>query len=138
MKYSDAEALPPCEFSAHCLRLLDDLDAPGDQHGYEHVSSTDTNDMQDEYLIEKLRFHVPGCPICSAKLAEARALRSRQRVFLRRYLINAESRVPSTAERILSMIQQQLPEETEQERPSASQKHWRYRLPEVFAPLIQP
>ncbi|HEU0003095.1 MAG TPA: hypothetical protein VFQ36_19445 [Ktedonobacteraceae bacterium] len=137
MKY-DAEALPPCEFSAHCLRLLDDLDAPGDQHGYEHVISTDKNDMQDEYLIEKLRVHVPGCPICSAKLAEARALRSRQRIALRRYLADAESRVPSTTERILSMIQQPLPEETEQERPSASQRRWRYRLPEVFGPLIQP
>lgn len=137
MKY-DAEALPPCEFSAHCLRLLDDLDAPGDQHGYERVISADKNDMQDEYLIEKLRVHVPGCPICSAKLAEARALRSRQRIALRRYLADAESRVPSTTERILSMMQQPSPEETGQERPSASQRRRRYRLPEVFGPLIQP
>lgn len=138
MKYSDAEALPPCEFSAHCLRLLDDLDAPGEPHVQEHAFSTDAHDMQDEYLIEKLRVHVPGCPICSAKLAEARAMRSRQRVALRRYLVDAESQVPSSSERILSMIQQPLAEETEQERPSALQKRQRYRLPEVFGLLIQP
>ncbi|HKV59915.1 MAG TPA: hypothetical protein VJO32_16610 [Ktedonobacteraceae bacterium] len=136
MKYSDAEALPPCEFSAHCLRLLDDLDAPDDEHVNEKVLSTDANDMQDEYLIEKLRVHVPGCPICSAKLAEARALRSRQRVALRRYLVDAESRVPSTIERILSMTQQTLPEEIEQS--SAAQKRQRYILPQVFMPLIPP
>ncbi|MGH2493873.1 MAG: hypothetical protein ACRDIV_04130 [Ktedonobacteraceae bacterium] len=136
MKYSDAEALPPCEFSAHCLRLLDDLDAPGDEHVYERVASTDAHDMQDEYLIEKLRVHVPGCPICSAKLASARSLRSHQRVALRRYLVDAESRVPSTTERILSMMQQPLPEEIEQS--SAAQKRRRYVLPQVFLPLTPP
>ena len=30
MKYFDADALPPCEISTHCLRLLNDLDGPGD------------------------------------------------------------------------------------------------------------
>ncbi|HEY6542970.1 MAG TPA: hypothetical protein VIZ18_18655, partial [Ktedonobacteraceae bacterium] len=136
MKYSDAEALPPCEFSAHCLRLLDDLDAPEDACALRQRFVTDARDMQDEYLIEKLRAHVPGCPVCSVKVAEARLLRSRQRVALRRSLVDAESRVPSTAERILSMARQTSPEEPEQ--PSTSQKRQRYMLPEVFIPLIQP
>ena len=137
MKYSDAEAIPPCEFSAHCVRLLDDLDAPEDESALRQGFVTDARDMQDEYLIEKLRVHVPGCPVCSAKVAEARLQRARQRVTLRRYLFDAESRVPSTSERILSMVRQNLPEEREQ--PSAAQKRQRYMLPEVFfLPLIQP
>src|SRR5579859_1136408 len=136
MKYSDAEAIPPCEFSAHCVRLLDDLDAPGDESAHRRGLVADARDMQDEYLIEKLRAHVPGCPICSAKVAEARLQRSQQRLALRHYLVEAESRVPSTTERILSMARQNSQEETEQ--PSTSQKRQRYMLPEVFIPLIQP
>lgn len=135
MKYSDAGALPPCEFSAHCLRLLDDLDAPGDERAFGQGLLTDARDMQDEYLIEKLRAHVPGCPVCSAKVAEARSLRLQQRMALRRYLVDAESRVPSTIERILSTARQTPPEEIE--LPSTSQKRQRYMLPEVFVPLIQ-
>lgn len=136
MKYSDAEALPPCEFSAHCVRLLDDLDAPVDERALRQGLLTDARDMQDEYLIEKLRVHVPGCPICTAKVAEARLQRSQQRLALRRYLAEAESRVPSTTDRILSMARQTPPEEMEQ--PSTEQKRQRYMLPEVFIPLIQP
>ena len=136
MKYSDAGALPPCEFSAHCLRLLDDLDAPGDERAFRQGLLTDARDMQDEYLIEKLRAHVPDCPVCSAKLAEARSLRLQQRMALRRYLVDAESWVPSTTERILSMARQTPPEEME--LPSTSPKRQRYMLPEVFVPLIQP
>ncbi len=136
MKYSDAEAIPPCEFSAHCLRLLDDLDAPGDESALRRRLMTDARDIQDEYLIEKLRVHVPGCPVCSAKVAEALLQRSQQRVALRRYLVEAESRVPSTIERILSMARETPPEETEQ--PSTAQKRQRYMLPEMFLPLIQP
>src|ERR1700730_11949882 len=126
MTYSDARALPPCEFSAHCLRLLDDLDAPGEERAFQQGLLTDARDMQDEYLIEKLRAHVPDCPICSAKVAEARALRLHQRMALRRYLVDAESRVPSTTDRILSMARQISPEEME--LPSTSQKRQRYML----------
>ena len=136
MKYSDAEALPPCEFSAHCVRLLDDLDAPGDESALRQGLVTDVRDMQDEYLIEKLRAHIPGCPVCSAKVAEARLQRSRQRVALRRYLFEAEARVPSTTESILSMASQSSPEELEQ--PSPAQKRQRYMLPEVFVLLMPP
>jgi hypothetical protein len=136
MKYSDAEALPPCEFSAHCLRLLDDLDAPGDERAFRQALLTDARDMQDEYLIEKLRAHVPHCPVCSAKVSEARSLRLQQRIALRCYLVDAESRVPSTTERILSMARQTSPEEME--LPSTSQKRQRYMLPEVFVPLMPP
>ena len=136
MKYSDAEALPPCEYSAHCLRLLDDLDAQGDERALRRRLMADARDIQDEYLIEKLRVHVPGCPVCSAKVAEARLQRSRQRVALRRYLVDAESRVPSTTEHILSMARQASSEETEQ--PSPLQKRQSYMLPELFMPLIQP
>ena len=137
MKYSDAEAIPPCEFSAHCVRLLDDLDALEDESALRQGFVRDARDMQDEYLIEKLRVHMPGCPVCSAKVAEARLQRSRQRAALRRYLADAEFRVPSTAERILSMARQDLSEEIEQ--PSIEQKRQRYMLPEVFfLPLRQP
>jgi hypothetical protein len=136
MKYYDAEALPPCEFSAHCVRLLDDLDAPGDERALRRRLLADARDIQDEYLIEKLRVHVPGCPVCSAKVAEARLQRSRQRVALRRYLVDVESRVPSTIEHILSMARQTSSEETES--PSISQKRQSYMLPELFMPLIQP
>ncbi len=135
MKDSDAKALPPCEFSAHCLRLLDDLDAPGDERALRRVLLTDARDMQDEYLIDKLRAHVPNCPVCSAKVAEARSLRLQQRMTLRRYLIDAEAQVPSSMERILSMARQTPPEEME--LPSTSQKRRGYILPEVFVPLIQ-
>lgn len=136
MKYSDAEAIPPCEFSAHCLRLLDDLDAPDDERALRRRLLADARDIQDEYLIEKLRVHVPGCPVCSAKIAEARLQRSRQRVALRRYLVDAEARVPSTIEHILSMARQTSSEEIEQ--PSILQKRQRYMLPELFMPLMQP
>lgn len=136
MKYSDAEAIPPCEFSAHCLRLLDDLDAPGDESALRRRLVTDARDIQDEYLIEKLRAHVPGCPVCSAKVAEARLQRSQQRLALRRYLVEAESRIPSTIESILSMARETPLEETEQ--PSTAQKRRRYMLPELFLPLIRP
>jgi hypothetical protein len=136
MTYSDAKALPPCEFSAHCLRLLDGLDAPGDERAFQQGLLTDARDMQDEYLIEKLRAHVPDCPVCSAKVAEARSLRLQQRMALRRYLVDAESRVPSTTDRILSVARQMSPEEME--LPSPIQKRQRYMLPEVFVPLIQP
>lgn len=136
MKYSDAEAIPPCEFSAHCLRLLDDLDAPGDESALRRSLMTDARDIQDEYLIEKLRVHVPGCPVCSAKVAEARLQRSRQRHALRRYLVEAESRVPSTIERILSMARETPLEETEE--PSPAQKRQRSMLPELFIPLMRP
>lgn len=136
MKYSDAEAIPPCEFSAHCVRLLDDLDAPGDESAHRRRLMADARDVQDEYLIEKLRAHLPGCPVCSAKVAEARLQRSQQRVALRRYLVEAEARVPSTVERILSMAQQTSQEETEQ--PLTEQKRQRYMLPELFIPFIQP
>jgi hypothetical protein len=136
MKYSDAEALPPCEFSAHCLRLLDDLEAPGEERASRQALLVDARDMQDEYLIEKLRAHVPYCPVCSAKVSEARSLRLQQRMALRRYLVDAESRVPSTTEHILSMARQTSPEDME--LPSTSQKRQRYILPEVFVPLIPP
>jgi hypothetical protein len=136
MTYSDARALPPCEFSAHCLRLLDDLDAPGEERAFQQGLLTDTRDMQDEYLIDKLRAHVPDCPVCSAKIAEARSQRLQQRIALRRYLVDAESRVPSTTDSILSLARQMSPEEME--LPSTNQRRQRYMLPEVFLPLIQP
>ena len=136
MKYSDAGAIPPCEFSAHCLRLLDDLDAPGDESAHRRRLMADARDIQDEYLIEQLRVHVPGCPVCSAKVAEARLQRSQQRQALRYYLVEAESRVPSMAERILSLARQTSQEETEE--PSPAQKRQRYMLPEVFISLILP
>ena len=136
MKYSDAEAIPPCEFSAHCLRLLDDLDAQGDESVHRRGLATDARDMQDEYLIEQLRAHVPDCPICSGKVAEARAQRSQQRLALHHYLVEAESRVPSTTDCILSMLRQTAQEEAEQS--STAQKRQRYMLPELFIPLIQP
>ena len=136
MKYSDAGALPPCELSAHCLRLLNDLDAPGDERAFNQALSTSAQDRQDQYLIEKLRAHLPDCPTCSAKLASARQVRSQQRMALRRYLVDAESSVPSTTERILTVAQQMLPGETEQ--PPASHKRQGYVLPEVFVPLTLP
>ncbi len=136
MTYSDARALPPCEFSAHCLRLLNDLDAPGEERAFQQVFLTDARDKQDEYLIEKLRAHVPDCPVCSAKIAEARSLRLQQRIAMRRYLVDAESRVPSTTDRILSLARQMSPEEME--LPSTNPKRQRYMLPEVFVQLIQP
>ncbi len=136
MTYFDAGALPPCEFSAHCLRLLDDLDAPGEERALQQGPLTDARDMQDEYLIEKLRAHVPDCPVCATKMAEARSLRLQQRLTLRRYLVDAESRVPSTADHILSLARQMSPEEME--LPSTTQKRQRYMLPDVFVPLILP
>jgi len=135
MKYSDADALPPCEFSAHCVLLLDDLDGPDSAHAVKRVFSS-VDDRQDEQRVEELRVHLPTCPTCSATLACARQERSWQRAALGHYLVESEARVPSTTTRIFAVLEQESLEQTEQ--ASAPPKRQGYILPEILVPLSLP
>jgi hypothetical protein len=101
----DPRRLPPCSMSAHCLRLLDDLDQPSVSQQLEELSFT--NDVQDERLVEQLRAHVPTCPTCTAALAQARRVRAQQRTLLRNMLRDNEQKVPSTTAQILTAILQE-------------------------------
>lgn len=99
MKYVDRRDLPPCTFSSQCLRLVDELDLPV-------VTSTPSQltyieDLQDEH---QLRSHLSECPTCSALLAEARRLRTRQRLALYHYLVAGEHRVPATTDAIFAAL----------------------------------
>lgn len=127
MKHVDVPGLPPCSQSAQCLRFLDELEAQETSKAFEQISFTE--DMQDERLLAKLRLHIPDCPTCTAVLAQARRLRSQQRMILHNYLFEAESRVPSTTPQIFAAIQ------SEQRTASeAEQKRLDYYLPEIVLP----
>jgi hypothetical protein len=95
---SHRQDLPPCPFSAHCLRLVDALD------GY-HVDGEE--DQHETQFIEQLRVHVLVCPICRAALEEARHLRAHQRQVLREMLAEGEQQVPSTTAQILLALKKE-------------------------------
>src|SRR5690348_5145244 len=112
MKYVDVRDLPPCSFSPQCLRLIDDLDMPAAVSVPAQLSYI--GDLQDERELRKLRAHVPGCPTCSALLAEARHMRTQQRMMLYHFLVANERQVPSTTGAIFEALRR----EQDQERSS--------------------
>jgi len=118
MKQPYAHGLPPCPMSAHCLRLLDDLDTPSKSQQLEEL--TFTNDVEDERLVEQLRAHVPNCPTCSVTLAQARRTRAQQRRLLSHILRDNEQKVPSTTANIMAAIQRE--QQTAQTKVAAAQK----------------
>lgn len=130
MKYVDIRGLPPCSFSPQCLRLIDDLDIPA-------VASTPARlayieDLQDERQLRQLRSHVPGCPTCSALLAEARRLRTQQRMMLYHFLVANERQVPSTSGVIFEAIRR---EKTENEANAAQRVQARTRGRMLIPPV---
>ncbi|HEV2659420.1 MAG TPA: hypothetical protein VGU68_02400, partial [Ktedonobacteraceae bacterium] len=86
---------PPCSLSAHCARLLDDLDT-GVTRDDALLFEENEVDSEDRRLLEQLRAHVPTCSLCKAKLAQERAIRSRQRQMLLQVLAESERAVPAT------------------------------------------
>ena len=88
MRQKDSRGLPPCPFSAYCLRLIDDLDSPTILQQFEEVSFA--YDIQEEQLLDQLRLHVPDCPTCTMLLTYARGVRYRQRAALYRLLLENE------------------------------------------------
>jgi hypothetical protein len=102
LKQKNLDGFQSCPFSAHCLRLIDDLDAPSVSQQFEEISIT--QDIQDEYLLAQLRLHVPDCPTCTAVLSNARRVRSQQRAALYGLLQENESNVPSMIPQIFAAI----------------------------------
>lgn len=115
MKYVDIRDLPPCALSPQCLRLLDDLDMPPTARAPAQLTYID--DLQDERQLRQLRSHVPGCPTCSALLAEARRMRTQQRTMLHHFLLANEQRVPATTRSIFAALRrEQAQQETAKRR----------------------
>ncbi len=127
MKQKDSGRFQPCPFSAHCLRLIDDLDSPSISQQFEEISIT--QDIQDEYLLGQLRLHVPDCPTCTAVLTNARRVRSQQRAAFYSLLQENESAVPSTVPQIFAAIYR------EQDGSVPGRKRIQYYLEELVVPL---
>lgn len=133
MKYVDIRGLPPCSFSPQCLRLLDDLDLPATARAPARLSYID--DLQDERQLRQLRSHVPGCPTCSALLAEARHTRTEQRIMLHHFLIANEKRVPAATQAIFIALRD---EQARQEESAARKRRTASRDLAPFAAVQQP
>src|SRR5258706_4977454 len=130
MKQKDSRGLPPCPFSAYCLRLIDDLDSPTILQQFEEVSFA--YDIQDELLLDQLRLHVPDCPTCTTLLTCARRVRYQQRAALYSLLLENESKVPSTTQQIYAAIHR------EQNGAAPNTKRMHYYLQElVISPGAQ-
>lgn len=97
--------LPPCSLSAHCWRMVDELDGY-DAPGWTAVDVFE-EDSRDVLLIEQLRAHVEYCPTCSETLRRARRLRTQQRRLLRELLAEGERRVPPTTDHTLRAIRRE-------------------------------
>ena len=123
MKQRDSHGFRPCPFSAQCLRLLDDLDSPTISQQFEKFSFP--YDLQDEYLLDQLRLHVPDCPTCSALVTHARRVRSQQRAALYSLLQENESEVPSTTPQIFAELYR------EQNGAASNTKRMQYYLEEL-------
>lgn len=120
---------PPCSLSAHCARLLDDLDT-GETRDDAPLFGEDNEDRR---LLEQLRTHVPTCSLCTATLAQERGIRLRQRQMLRQVLAESERAVPSTTARILQALRRE--EQELQSVPAGSNGHV---APEEIGVLSRP
>jgi hypothetical protein len=134
MKYVDIRDLPPCSFSPQCLRLIDDLDMPITAPVPARLAYIE--DLQDERHLRQLRSHVPKCPTCSALLAEARRMRTQQRMMLYHYMTTNERQVPATSGAIFEALRH----ENVAEEASATRKletHTREQRVSKRAPASQ-
>lgn len=102
MKYVDIRDLPPCTRSSQCLRLLDDLDAVPPTRTSGQLSFIE--DLQEARQLRQIRAHISGCPTCSALLADARHMRTQQRMMLRHFLLTNEQHVPATTAKIFAAL----------------------------------
>ena len=93
---------PPCAFSSHCERLLDDLDRISSPLQDNAFLATDN--VQDRQLLIQLQAHIPTCPTCTFVLSQARMRRFQQRQQIRRFLLESEQLVPSSATHIMQAI----------------------------------
>jgi DNA repair exonuclease SbcCD ATPase subunit len=94
--------LPQCSLSAHCARLLDELDE--DKATLQDDPMLFEDDAQDRQLLAQLRVHIVDCPTCTTTLTRERAIRSQQHQVLRQLLTEGEQKIPSTAARIMLTI----------------------------------
>ncbi|MBV9256520.1 MAG: hypothetical protein JO215_00725, partial [Ktedonobacteraceae bacterium] len=94
--------LPPCPFSVHCERLLEDLDK--NSPSLQDSQFLFADDDQDRQLLAQVRKHLPECPTCMVVLTHARA----QRFWLRQQLLlllgENEQKVPSSTARIMQAL----------------------------------
>src|SRR5579872_1514678 len=97
MDNKQSRDVPSCPLTAHCLRLQDVL---------ENDAALE-DEPAERTLIAELRGHVPRCPLCSAALAQARAVRNQQRAAFVALLEEGEQRVPATVERIQYAIRRE-------------------------------
>lgn len=97
MDNGQSQDMPLCSQTAHCLRLQDALENEAFLEG----------EPLERALIAELRDHVPHCPTCSAALAQARAMRDRQRAAFVALLDEGEQRVPATVMRIQQAVRRE-------------------------------
>jgi hypothetical protein len=110
---------PHCPFSAHCERLLEDLDKNSSSLQNDAFQITDND--RDQQLLLQLRAHIPECPTCTFTLSQARVRRFQQRQQLRRFLHATEQKIPSNTAHIMQAIAREHKKEPEKE--SASNGH---------------
>jgi hypothetical protein len=123
---------PPCAFSNHCERLLDDLDknsSPLQNNAFQVID----ND-QDRQLLIQLQAHIPTCPTCTFVLSQARIRRFQQRQHIRRFLLESEQLVPSSATYIMQAIARE-PREV-LEKVTASNGHNGHNGMTIYPPLL--
>jgi hypothetical protein len=105
MKDDSSHDLANCSFSRHCIHFIDELDTfyflP---HKGPVISLEQPANLDESFLLEQLRAHIPTCSICTATLTRARRLSVQQRSILRRMLVENERMVPSMGERILEVV----------------------------------
>jgi hypothetical protein len=105
MKQGSSQNLANCSFSRHCIHFIDELDTfyflP---HKGPVISLEQPANLDESFLLEQLRAHIPTCSICTATLTRARRLSVKQRSMLRRMLAENERMVPSTSGRILEKV----------------------------------
>lgn len=118
MKYVDIRDLPPCTRSSQCLRLLDDLDAQPTGRASGQLSSIE--DLQEARQLRQIRAHISGCPTCSALLADARHMRTQQRLMLRRFLLTNEQQIPAATAKIFAALRHEQGEPARSLRASKS------------------
>ena len=91
-----ARDLPPCSFSAQCVRYIDDLDKWSGVQQPEEMIAEDEDDSKDRQQVAQLLAHIPTCSTCTVVVAQTRNMREQQRRLLRDLLAEGQERVPST------------------------------------------
>lgn len=126
--------LPPCSFSVHCERLLEDLDT--NSASIQDASFLFADNAQDRQLLLQLQAHLPGCPTCTFLLSHARIRRFQQRQHLQRFLLESEQKVPSTTAQIMQAITREWKKVPEERVVSNGHNHIVEEAEKI--PLIMP